>query len=620
MADEARVALLARPGPAHDQIRKALLDLGAKLVAEGDPAELDPAAIGRLGPNIVLVSLEPAIEPALERFDDLLGTDGVEVMYDDAEVTKNLEGWDLNRWARHLAAKLLGRDLLPPPPDDAPGIELDLQPVPGAPPTPAQLMDNEKLEDYAAESPDLAEWVPTNPSLTGDTPAPEPEADAAPRAREADELPDFDLDLSSIESAMQGLPEADAPAEKVIAPTDELSFDGDFTLELGNLEDLLNVDAAPAPAAPAAPAKAAKEEPLLADLDFDAGSVSFSSFTDEEHEMPAAMDDDVAALAAQLEEFEKTDTRETARDPDFAWAPNDDAAKAKEMRATPPRTSTPLPEVAAPEPKSLEFGSLSLLDEDSLPVEPVKPKPVAAPSFDSLNLSLEPLDETAVNAKAAGAAAAAAAKAPAATAAAAKPAFDIGSLSLETVDFESPESSGSAMQAAPGAILVVAGMGGPDAVRQFLSHLPATLPVPVLLYQHLEVGKHEPLVDQLAKVSRLPVYLALPGEPAQPGRVAVLPAGMGAAKDGDGLRFTGGALDALLREMPARDSVLVVLSGADTVLIHAAASFRGDGGTAFAQSPDSCFDAAAAQAVASQGAATLPPAQIAEKVAQRWPA
>jgi chemotaxis response regulator CheB len=56
------------------------------------------------------------------------------------------------------------------------------------------------------------------------------------------------------------------------------------------------------------------------------------------------------------------------------------------------------------------------------------------------------------------------------------------------------------------------------------------------------------------------------------------------------------------------------------VLIHAAAAFRGDGGTAFAQSPDSCFDAAAAQAVAAQGAATLAPAQIAEKVAQRWPA
>jgi chemotaxis response regulator CheB len=627
MADEARVALLARPGPAREQLRKSLLDLGATLVAEGDPAELDPAAVGKLGPNIVLVSLEPAIEPALERFDELLGTDGVEVMYDDAEVTKNLEGWDLNRWARHLASKLLGRDLLPPRPDDAPAAELDLQPVPGAPPTPAQLMDNEKLEDYVAESPDLAEWVPTNPSLTGDTPPPEPEAEATPRSRDADELPDFDLDLSSIESAMAGMPDADAPAGRVVAPsTDDLSFDGDFSLELGNLEELLGTEASPPPAA----ARPAKDEPLLADLDFDGGTVNFSSFSDDDPEAPVGMDDDVAALAAQLEEFEKSDTRETARDPDFAWAPNDDAAKAKEMRATPARTSKPIADVPAPEPKSLEFGSLSLLDDDSLPVEPVKPKPVAAPSFDSLNLSLEPLEETAVAAKAAGAAAAAAQAAqaaaikgiatPSAPAATSKPAFDTGSLSLETVDFESPGFTEPTVQAAPGAVLVVAGMGGPDAVRQFLSHLPHTLPVPVLLYQHLEVGKHERLVDQLAKVSQLPVYLALPGESAQPGRVAVLPAGMGAARDGDKMRFTGSSLDALLREMPARDSVLVVLSGADTVLIHAAAAFRGDGGTAFAQSPDSCFDAAAAQAVAAQGAATLAPAQIAEKVAQRWPA
>jgi hypothetical protein len=614
MADEARVALLARPGPAREQLRKSLLDLGATLVAEGDPAELDPAAVGKLGPNIVLVSLEPAIEAALERFDELLGTDGVEVMYDDAEVTKNLEGWDLNRWARHLASKLLGRDLLPPRPDDAPAAEPDLQPVPGAPPTPAQLMDNEKLEDYVAESPDLAEWVPTNPSLTGDAPAPEPEAEATPRARDADELPDFDLDLSSIESAMSGIPDADAPAEREVAPVGEdLNFEGDFSLELGNLEELLGTESPP----PAA-AKPEKEEPLLADLDFDGSTLSFSSFSDDDPEAPVGMDDDVAALAAQLEEFEKSDTRETARDPDFAWAPNDDAAKAKEMRATPARTSKPMPDVPAPEPKSLEFGSLSLLDEDSLPVEPVKPKPVAAPNFDSLNLSLEPLEETAVAAKAAGAAAAAAAKVAAPSAP--KPTFDTGSLSLETVDFETPGFTGGAVQAAPGAVLVVAGMGGPDAVRQFLSHLPNTLPVPVLLYQHLEVGKHERLVDQLAKVSRLPVYLALPGEQAQAGRVAVLPAGMGAARDGDGLRFTGGSLDALLREMPARDSVLVVLSGADTVLIQASVPFCGGGGTAFAQSPDSCFDAAAAQAVASQGAATMAPAQIAEKVAQRWPA
>jgi len=168
-------------------------------------------------------------------------------------------------------------------------------------------------------------------------------------------------------------------------------------------------------------------------------------------------------------------------------------------------------------------------------------------------------------------------------------------------------------------VLVVAGMGGPDAVRQFLSHLPSTLRVPVLLYQHLEVGKHERLVDQLAKVSQMPVYLAVAGEAAQPGKVGVLPAGMAARKDGDSVSFSPGTLDALVRALPAADSVLVVLSGADPGLVPGANAMTAAGGQAFVQSPDTCFDAAAAQAIASNGAPAMPAAQIAGKVSARFP-
>jgi chemosensory pili system protein ChpB (putative protein-glutamate methylesterase) len=82
MADDVRVALLARPGAAREQLRKSLVELGAIMVAEGDPAELDPVVVGKLAPNLVLVSLEPAIEPALERFDALLSAHDVEVMYE----------------------------------------------------------------------------------------------------------------------------------------------------------------------------------------------------------------------------------------------------------------------------------------------------------------------------------------------------------------------------------------------------------------------------------------------------------------------------------------------------------------------------------------------------------
>jgi chemotaxis response regulator CheB len=67
-------------------------------------------------------------------------------------------------------------------------------------------------------------------------------------------------------------------------------------------------------------------------------------------------------------------------------------------------------------------------------------------------------------------------------------------------------------------VLILAGLGGPDAVRQLLSTLPDKLSVPVLLYQHLEVGKHERLVEQLAKISKLPVQLAREGDAPAPAR------------------------------------------------------------------------------------------------------
>lgn len=611
MADAVRFALLARPGPVRDQIRKALTEFGAELVAEGDPAELDPAEVGRLKPNLVLVSLEPAIEPSLERFDALLSDDSVEVMYDDADVTRQLEGWDLNRWARHLASKLLGRDLMPPAPEGTPAEQPDLQPVPGLPPTPAQLMDNEKLEDYTAESPELAEWVPTNPSLTEGARAEEEEVE---RPREPDEMPDFELDLGGIESAMQGLPDFDASLPEPAAPApaapaaagepevEEFSF-GDLSLELGGLEDVVGTEATPMPAA--------TEEPLLADLEFAGGPVNFSSFSDGDDQAPVGMDDDVAALAAQLEEFEKTDTRETARDPDFSWATNDNAAKAKEPRATPPSNRPQHQEVAAPPPSSFDFGNLTLQDDNNVAPPPPKAAEPATSLGDSFSFSLEPMDEPppapVPSAKAA----------PAMPAAPAAPKFEFAStLALED---DAPAPVEEAIAAQPGAVLVVAGMGGPDAVRQFLSHLPHTLPVPVLLYQHLEVGKHERLVDQLAKISRLPVYLAAAGDTAQPGKVAVLRAGLAGGMRGDSVVFADGGLDALVAGLPKGDSVVVLLSGADPALVPAAQALRSGGGQAYAQSPDSCFDAAAAQALVAQGATALPAAEIAGRVAARWP-
>lgn len=617
-----RVALLARPGNARDQLRRALTELGATLVAEGDPSELDPGTVAANSPTLVLVSLEPAIEAALDRFDDLLATPGVEVMYDDAETTRQLDGWDLNRWARHLAAKLVGRDILPPAPTGADQLpETDFTPNPGMPPTPAQLMDGEKLEDYAQDAPDLADWVPTNPSLT-DVHAPAAEIASAEVAVDDTAL---GLDLGDIELAMQGIelphaaiddaPESgataiDDPAAALPVLGDEFSLDfetdaadtahaggpvfdatpsgeqdlaEDFSFEFdatgsdsAGLEDEFLL-AAETPLASAegdfnqtgsgAVLGGMDEEPLLADLDFSGEPVRFSNFDDTPSAADAGVDDDVAAMAAQLDSFGGQDTHQEVKDPDFSLDFSIDEPAPVATAASVPGNSAP-PSASALAAK-MDFSNLSLLDEAAdLGVAPGKAEEKVV---NALNMELAPMDNDAPY-----------------------------------------------QEFAPGAVIILAGLGGPDAVRQMLASLPDKMPVPVLLYQHLEVGKHERLAEQLAKISKLPVVLAEEGTFAQPGKLFVLPAGMTAANEMRTLRFVVGPLADLFVALTPADSVVVMLSGADASLVPPVMQLLNAGAVAMAQDPDSCFDPAAAQIMARQGAPTYPALGLSQKIAERW--
>jgi chemosensory pili system protein ChpB (putative protein-glutamate methylesterase) len=456
-----RVALLARAGNAREQLRRALTDAGATLVVEGDPSELDPGDVLALAPTLVLVGLEPAIESAMERFDSLLDAPGVEVMFDDAEVTNGLDGWDLNRWARHLVAKLVGTDLLPPVPagNGEPGHH-DFSPEPGAPQTPAEAMDHARLEDYTLDTRELADSIPTDATF----------------------------------SSMQSFDDAEAEASE------------------------------------------------------------------------GELDEDVARLAAHLEAFEHASAGDglDGLEALFGHSKESATASASDNQAT-------QAEVASKPAIVADFGELSLLDIDT-PLSKMTPTAVAAPVFADSGLSLSPMDDVADGATAVGG----------------------------------------------GAVVIFAGLGGPDAVRQVLSSLPEKLPVPVLLYQHLEVGKFDRLVEQLAKVSRLPVTLARAGDIPRAGCVTVLPAGLTIHAEGAALRFQNGPLQQLIPSLPARDSVVVFLSGADASLVPAAATMRDAGGQAFAQDPEVCFDPSAALAMQQGGAAVYPAIGLARQIASRW--
>ena len=108
MAEAAtRVALLARPGNACDRLQTALRDAGADVVLVADPTA-DRCRRRACAPACRRSwwRWNPAIEDALERFDGLLDDPAITVIFDEADLAAQREGWDAARWVRHLAAKL----------------------------------------------------------------------------------------------------------------------------------------------------------------------------------------------------------------------------------------------------------------------------------------------------------------------------------------------------------------------------------------------------------------------------------------------------------------------------------------------------------------------------------
>ncbi len=482
-----RVALLGRAGKARDQLHRALAESGAAIVAEGDPAELDPATVAGFAPTCYLVSLEPAIERSLERFDELLASPGVEVMFDDAETSARLDGWDLNRWARHIANKLLGHDGLPPAPAGAQFGYEDAPPAPGAGTDAGHGLDLDFSDDGASGG-------------------------------------SLDLDAGRMASV-----DSD---EDDLSDSIDFSAGGDDVVEGGEL-----------------------------DLDVAELTAQLEAYEQSGRRMPSS--DTLAGLDGSFS-IESIDSIDVGDAPASTSATSNNAAQAKGSQAS------------APKPE-FDFSNLALA-----PMEGAAATAAAVPGYvartDARTLSLDPLPGQAA--------------APAAVA--------------------------SADATGPGAVVILAGLGGPDAVRQLLSSLPETLAVPVLLYQHLEVGKHERLVDQLAKISRLPVELARDGASPARGHVSLLPAGMTATAQGDALVFHAGTLSQLIAALPPEDSMIVVLSGADPHLVPMILEMGEAGGIVLAQDPDVCFDAGAAEAMQRQGAGVFPALGLARQIAARW--
>lgn len=77
----------------------------------------------------------------------------------------------------------------------------------------------------------------------------------------------------------------------------------------------------------------------------------------------------------------------------------------------------------------------------------------------------------------------------------------------------------------PEIVAIGASTGGPQTVREILSHLPATFPLPIALVQHTTAGASSTLIDWLGSATRLPVQVAGDGQTLDGRGVYVAPAG-----------------------------------------------------------------------------------------------
>lgn len=675
-AQQPLVALLGRDDGARAQLRSALVELGAQVVVEAEPSAARATQVLDAGTNTVVVNLAAGMDEDIDHLQELFDSPQVNVVFNDAEVSGSLEGWDLARWARHLAAKVLGHDnTLPPPPNGAlplaPDMSAELRP--GAPPKPEHQTAARAIEEFVVEAEFRVDDVPENHL---------PLDNSSSAATTTEEEFTIDFDLASLESALQA---DNVASSKESAP--EVTTSSESGLDFGDFEISFAQEAAEsAPAATAAPESTEEEVIDLpdigeidslglpddsaapqqapagtattasgdADFSFDLDSLSLDSITFEEDATRTAaqapsvslnfsdgsdfdesnlLDDEVAALAASLEAMESA-LPETPVVDDFSLSLNDsdiDLSDSAEPAAT------------APKRTESSFGSLSLagLDDDA-PAAPTTPaQKSAAPSFDLDNLSLVSLDD----------------ESPAAPPEpAAKPAaFDVNQLgsglSLAPIEgedggevdplmvamglVEAPSSSAAKADGASSelrrVVVLGASIGGPDAVRTFLSAIPEGFPAAFLLAQHLENGYFERLAQQLQKSVKMPVSV-LGAAKVEQGQVYVVPANARFSIAADGT-VTANAHETPPRYTPSIDNLFVevaqrfgsrttaiVFSGMAGDAIEGSAKVTAAGGEVWVQDPASCVVSSMVDGAKARGVVefTGSPRELAEQLIARY--
>lgn len=174
-------------------------------------------------------------------------------------------------------------------------------------------------------------------------------------------------------------------------------------------------------------------------------------------------------------------------------------------------------------------------------------------------------------------------------------------------------------------IAIGASTGGPAAIHQLLAALPADLPVPILIVQHIARGFSRGFADWLSGVSPLPVNLATNQEPLSKGRIYVAPDDLQMGVTAGGrillsnappeyfLRPSASFLLRTVAEIYGQTAIGILLSGMGKDGAIELKQIRDAGGITFAQDKESSVvHGMPGEAIRLEAAAhILPPASIA---------
>ena len=169
-----------------------------------------------------------------------------------------------------------------------------------------------------------------------------------------------------------------------------------------------------------------------------------------------------------------------------------------------------------------------------------------------------------------------------------------------------------------GAVVIVGGVGGPDAVRQLLASLPASFPQPVVLRQKIAGGQYDRLVRQMQRATQLQVVLGNIGDALLHGVVYVLADGQDIAADDGQLKVAAAAGEPRFAALKASETALLLLSGADPALLDSAMTLRWSGAMVYGQSPENCFDPSTSQALLARGGEVRGLAAMSRQLLERW--